>query len=159
MITNQVAFQHITDIFKVISTDTHRVPNSGGQTVSFGRSALLNSSKGVTQYLFPTPNKQAVWTSPALDGTPIIAFESKAAALAFANEASGREVWKAEALARFVLPVTTVLNLSLGWDEKAKAFWQAYLTNGDLSRFETRPAPAGSVGIFGTLHLIERVTR
>lgn len=144
--------------FKVVSTDTHTLPNHGG-TINSVRSALLNSSKGVTVYKPATPNPQRFYTSPALENTPVIAFDDAAAALAFAAEKSGREVWTLHAYARLVVPVTTVLRLKLGWDEQAKAFWNAYVFGGDLSGFDTTDAPEHSIGIFGVVSLGKRIIR
>lgn len=157
--TSTVSFQSV-DAFKVVRNDP--VDRRAG-TVTGIRSALLAASgKGVTEYKPATINPQRLYTYPAIEGTPVIAFETLAAARAFVAESSsdnghGYSIYRLHGLARLILPVTTVLQLTSGWADRAKAFWTAYVMGENLSNYATQAAPAGSIAIFGMVSLGDKV--
>lgn len=148
--------------WKVVSIGAHQATRGRG-TVNFVRSSSLNVSKGTTDYKPQTANPQHIYTGPAIENTPILCFDDLKAALAWVGENKAQRpdyqgaVYTVHALARLLLPVTKVLDLKLGWADKAQAFWQAYVMGGNINRFETVAAPAHTIGVFGIVALGDRV--
>jgi len=151
--------QYEINAFKVVNTSAKTV-RRGRETVDFIRSSSLNTSKAVTDYKPETANPQTIYTSMAVENTPCLAFATAADALRWAaGEGPGRQVYALHGYARLVIPVHRVLNLKAGWADQAQAFWSAYVMGGNLSRFDTVAAPAGTIAIFGIVSLGQRVLR
>lgn len=147
--------------WKVLNAGTHA--GTRGRVAEGLRSSSLNTSKGVTEYKPETQNPQTIYTGPAIENTPILAFDNLDAAVAWVRQNRAErpdyqgKVFAIHGLARLVIPVTKVLHLSVGWADKAQAFWNAYVMGGNLSRFELDDAPAHTVAVFGIVSLGQEV--
>ncbi len=88
---------------------------------------------------------------------PALLYANLEAALAFKGEHYNRKVYRVETFGD-VRPVERVLDIrEPNWFDQAEDFWLAVRDGQPLDGFKTRAAPAGTVALWGVLHLKELV--